>query len=40
MAKLAQQAAGRSRTLRHLLDILNGTVPHFASLVSDAISRK
>ena len=40
MAKLEQQAADRSRTLRQLLDILNGTVPDFASLVSDAISRK
>jgi predicted nucleic acid-binding protein len=40
MAKLGQQAADRSRTLRQLLDILNGTVPDFASLVSDAISRK
>jgi hypothetical protein len=30
--------AGRSRTLRQLLDILNGTVPDFASLVSDVIS--
>jgi hypothetical protein len=39
-AKLGQQAADRSRTLRQLLDILNGTVPDFASLVSDAISRK
>ncbi len=38
MAKLEQQAADRSRTLRQLLDILNGTVPDFASLVSDAIS--
>ena len=40
MAKLEQQAADRSRSLRQLLDILNGTVPDFASLVSDAISRK
>jgi hypothetical protein len=40
MAKLEQQAADRSRSLRQLLDILDGTVPDFASLVSDAISRK
>jgi predicted nucleic acid-binding protein len=40
MAKLEQQAADRSRSLRQLLDILNGTVPDFAALVSDAISRK
>jgi len=40
MTKLEQQAADRSRSLRQLLDILNGTVPDFASLVSDAISRK
>jgi predicted nucleic acid-binding protein len=40
MPKLEQQAADRSRSLRQLLDILNGTVPDFASLVSDAISRK
>jgi predicted nucleic acid-binding protein len=39
MAKLGQQAADRSRTLRQLLDILNGTVPDFVSLVSDEISR-
>jgi hypothetical protein len=37
MAKLGQQAADRGRTLSQLLDILNGTVPGFASLVSDAI---
>ena len=36
MAKLEQQAADRGRTLSQLLDILNGTVPAFASLVSDA----
>ena len=40
MAKLQQQAADRSRSLRQLLDILNGTVPDFASLVSDTISKK
>src|SRR5450432_3351922 len=40
MAKLEQQAADRSRSLRQLLDILNGTVPDFASVVSDSISRK
>jgi hypothetical protein len=39
MTKLEQQAADRSRTLRQLLDILNGTVPDFVSLVSDVISR-
>ena len=38
MAKLEQQAADRGRSLRQLLDILNGTVPDFVSLVSDAIS--
>ena len=38
-AKLDQQAADRGRTLRQLLDILNDTVPDFASLVSEAISR-
>ena len=38
-AKLDQQAADRGRTLRQLLDILNHTVPDFASLVSEAISR-
>jgi hypothetical protein len=40
MTKLEQQAADRSRSLRQLLDILNGTVPDFASFVFDAISRK
>src|SRR5579863_778033 len=35
MTKLEQQAADRSRTLHQLLDILNGTVPDFASLVSE-----
>jgi hypothetical protein len=39
MTKLEQQAADRGRSVRQLLDILNGTVPDFASLVSDAISR-
>jgi hypothetical protein len=40
IAKLEQQAADRGRTLRQLLDILNGTVPGFVSLVSAAISRQ
>jgi hypothetical protein len=40
LAKLEQQAADRSRSLRQLLRILNGTVPDLVSLVSDAISRK
>ena len=40
VARLEQQAADRGRTLHQLLGILNGTVPGFTSLVSDAISRK
>jgi hypothetical protein len=40
MAKLEQQAADRGRTLRQLLNILSATAPDFASLISDAISRK
>jgi len=39
-AKLEQQAADRGRTLRQLLNILNATVPEFATIVSAAISRK
>jgi predicted nucleic acid-binding protein len=38
-AKLRKQAADRSRTLRQLLDILNGTVPDFVSVVSEGLSR-
>jgi hypothetical protein len=40
MAKLEQQAADRGRSLPQLLDILNGTVPDFAAMVSAAISRE
>ena len=40
MTKLEQQAADRGRSLSQLLDVLNGTVPDFVSLVSEAISRK
>jgi predicted nucleic acid-binding protein len=36
MAKLEQQAADRGRTLRQLLNILSGTVPHFVAHVSYA----
>ena len=36
MAKLEQQAADRSRSLRQLLDILSATVPGFVALVSEA----
>ena len=40
MAKLEQQAADRSRTLRQLLDILKVTVPDFVAIVSAEISRE
>ena len=40
MAKLEQQAAARSRTLRQLLDILKGTVPDFVANVLAVISRE
>jgi hypothetical protein len=40
MMKLEQQAADRHRTLRHLFDILNATVPEFVATVAAAISRK
>ena len=40
MAKLEQQAADRSRSLRQLLDILNGTVPDFVAIVSGTIARE
>lgn len=40
MTKLEQQAAGRHRTLRQLLGILNATAPDFAAAVSAAISRE
>jgi len=39
MAKLAQQAADRGRTLSQLLDILNATVPDFVAVVFAASSR-
>jgi hypothetical protein len=38
--KLEQPAAGHSRSLRQLLDILSATVPDFVALVSAAISGK
>lgn len=37
MAKLEQQAADRTRSLRELLDILSATVPDFVALVAAAI---
>ena len=40
MAKLAQQAADRGRSMRQLLSVPGATVPDFVSLVSDAISRE
>ena len=38
--KLEQQAADRGRSLPQLLNILSGTVPAFAALVSGGITRK
>ena len=40
LRKLEQQAADNGRSLSQLLDILKGIVPDFASLVSEAVSRK
>lgn len=40
ISKLEQQATDRGRTLPHLLDILNATVPGFVSAVSAAISNQ
>jgi hypothetical protein len=37
IAKLEQQAADRSRSLRQLLDILSAIVPEFVTVVSGAI---
>jgi hypothetical protein len=40
MAKLEQQAADRSRSLRQLLDILSAIVPDFVAIVSATASTK
>jgi predicted nucleic acid-binding protein len=40
MTKLKQQAGDRGRSLPRLLDILNTTVPDFATVVSSAIPRE
>ena len=40
LTKLEQQAADRGRSLRDLLETLNGTVPAFVKLVSRAESRQ